>query len=134
MVEIDVIYQGELRCQSQHGPSGNHLITDAPLDNHGRGAAFSPTDLLATSLGSCMLTIMGIQAEKHGWDLTGATARVSKHMSTDLPRRVAKLEVQVRLPEGLDASAVGHLRKAAAQCPVRHSLHPDIEVIERFES
>ncbi|NIP97177.1 MAG: OsmC family protein, partial [Akkermansiaceae bacterium] len=92
MVEIEINYEGQLRCGAEHGPSKDTLKTDAPVDNHGRGEAFSPTDLVATALGSCMLTIMGIVAQRDGIPLEGSRARVVKHMSTDTPRRIAKLE------------------------------------------
>ena len=89
MTLIDSTYQGQLRCQSSHGPSGTLLETDAPTDNQGKGERFSPTDLVATALSTCMLTIMGIVAERHGWSLEGVTARVEKTMSSDAPRRIA---------------------------------------------
>ena len=81
MVMIDVTYLGELRTEAVHGPSGSKVITDAPVDNHGKGEAFSPTDLVATALGSCMLTIMGIVAARHDWNINGATASIEKTMA-----------------------------------------------------
>ncbi len=122
MVSIDLIYGGELRCSAAHGPSGQQLTTDAPTDNQGRGEAFSPTDLLATALGSCMLTIMGITARRHDWDIEGTRAEVIKHMSTDLPRRVSQFE-----------RARTVLRRAALGCPVIHSISSDIQVEHRFD-
>ena len=131
-VEIDVTYQGGLRCQALHGPSQNTLITDAPLDNHGKGEAFSPTDLVATGLGACMLTIMGIVAERHGWDLTGMTAHVTKEMATSPIRRIGTLTVTISIPAEkatvLTVTDRSKLEKAAHSCPVHQSLHPDIEV------
>ena len=91
MVEINVVYEGKLRCKSTHGPSGAVLLTDAPVDNHGQGASFSPTDLVATALGTCMLTVMGIAAERENLDLTGTTVRVVKEMATQPVRRIGKL-------------------------------------------
>jgi len=88
-VEVDVVYQGELRCKATHGPSQDQLTTDAPVDNHGKGESFSPTDLVATALGACSLTIMGIVAERHQIDLAGMKIEVTKEMSKDAPRRIA---------------------------------------------
>ena len=133
MVEMTVEYEGELRCTGQHGPSGTRVVTDAPVDNHGRGQSFSPTDLLATSLGACMLTIMGIRAAREGWDVAGTRARVVKHMVADPRRRVGRLEVSVSVPVELDASARDALREAALSCPVFESLHPAIDVPVHFE-
>lgn len=131
-VEIDVVYQGGLRCQATHGPSQSTLITDAPLDNHGKGEAFSPTDLVATGLGACMMTIMGIVAERNGWDLTGMTTHVTKEMAAAPTRRIGKLIVTITIPTPtaavLTAADRSKLENAAHTCPVHHSLHPDIEV------
>ena len=101
MTTITCRYDGGLRCGAVHGPSGSALSTDAPLDNQGKGECFSPTDLIATSLATCLLTIMGIVAERHGWPLEGAAARVEKTMSSDAPRRISQLEVWIELPAGL---------------------------------
>ena len=122
MTLIDSTYLGELRCRSSHGPSGSALDTDAPTDNQGKGEHFSPTDLVATALSTCMLTIMGIVAERHGWSLEGCSARVEKTMTTDPPRRIAGLTVWVTLPEGLDGQQRAVLRRAAEACPVKRSL------------
>jgi Predicted redox protein, regulator of disulfide bond formation len=96
MVKIDLRYAGGLRCAATHGPSGQTLQTDAPVDNHGRGESFSPTDLVATALGACMATIMGIAAERHEIDLRGMQIEVLKGMSADLPRRIAQLTTTIR--------------------------------------
>ncbi len=122
MTLIDSTYLGELRCRSSHGPSGSELDTDAPTDNQGKGERFSPTDLVATALSTCMLTIMGIVAERHGWSLEGCTTRVEKTMTTEPPRRIAQLTVWVTLPEGLDEQQRTVLRRAAEACPVKRSL------------
>lgn len=122
MTLIDSTYLGELRCRSSHGPSGSELDTDAPTDNQGKGERFSPTDLVATALTTCMLTIMGIVAERHGWSLEGCTTRVEKTMTTEPPRRIARLTVWVTLPEGLDEQQRAVLRRAAEACPVKRSL------------
>ena len=98
MVSISTTYEGHLHCQATHGPSGSKLTTDAPVDNHGRGETFSPTDLVATAFGACMLTIMGIVADRHGIDLNGMTAKTEKVMSTTPPRRIATLNTRITLP------------------------------------
>jgi putative redox protein len=114
-----------------HAPSGRTLETDAPVDNHGRGESFSPTDLLATGLGTCMITTMGILARERGWDLSGTTVVVVKQM-TPPPRRVARLTAEIRVPDegarALDAAARQALEEKAHTCPVRVSLLPAIEV------
>jgi len=126
MVEIQIEYEGGLHTRCLHGPSGASLATDAPLDNRGRGESYSPTDLLATGLGSCMLTTMGILAERHGWRMDGARARVEKHMVAEPSRRVGRLVVELRMPPGLPPDSHGPLERAARGCPVRESLHPDV--------
>ena len=133
MVQIDIEYQGELRCRLTHAPSGTPLLTDAPVDNHGKGESFSPTDLVAGALGACMVTIMGIAADKHGWDLKGTTVTVEKHMTADPVRRIGRVEVRIRVPLDLDAKARAILERAAATCPVHKSIHPDIGVSVTFE-
>ena len=132
MVEINVEYQGGLRCQATHGPSGNQLNTDAPVDNHGRGESFSPTDLVATALGTCVSTIMGIYADRHAIDLTGMRVRVEKHMSEDLPRRIKRLPVEIEVPIALEARHREAIEAAARLCPVHQSLRADIEAPLRF--
>jgi putative redox protein len=132
LVRIDTSYEGDLHCRSVHGPSGRALETDAPVDNHGRGEAFSPTDLLATGLITCMATTMGIVAKKRGWDLGGMAFSVEKIMSAEPPRKVARLEVQFSLPEHsasrLDADARKELEHTAHTCPARLSISPDVAV------
>jgi putative redox protein len=127
MVEMFLEYRGGLECTATHGPSGAALTTDAPVDNHGKGESFSPTDLTATSLGVCMMTVMGIAAEKRGVELKGTTVRVRKHMTTDPPRRIAKLEVEFDLPLPKDHPDRETLEYTARNCPVMLSLHPSIE-------
>ncbi len=126
MVEIEIRYEGGLHTRCLHGPSRAELATDAPVDNRGRGESFSPTDLLATGLGSCMLTTMGILAEREGWTLDGARARVEKHMVAEPSRRVGRLVVELSMPAGLPADSRAPLERAARGCPVRESLHPDV--------
>jgi putative redox protein len=125
---IDSRYAGKLRCQASHGPSGSVLETDAPTDNQGQGARFSPTDLVATALSTCILTIMGIVAERHGWPLEGCQARVEKTMSSDPPRRIARLTVWITLPEGLEERQQRVLQRAAEQCPVKLSLEGSVPI------
>ncbi len=127
MVEIQVDYTGGLRCTAKHGPSGALLSSDAPKDNEGRGESFSPTDLLATALVTCMLTVMGIVAKKHGWKLDGAKGRVEKHMVADPLRRVGRLPIRLELPAGVPKEARPVLEKAALTCPVHLSVNPTID-------
>jgi len=122
MTRIDSRYSGQLRCHSQHGPSGSTLETDAPTDNQGQGERFSPTDLVATALSTCMLTIMGIVAERHGLNLEGTAARVEKTMTSEAPRRIAQLSVWVELPAVLEPQQRALLQRAAENCPVKLSL------------
>ncbi len=122
MTQITSSYSGQLRCASVHGPSGSVLETDAPTDNQGQGERFSPTDLVATALTTCILTIMGIVAERHEWGLEGCTARVEKVMTSEAPRKIANLEVWIELPAHLDAKARKLLQKAGESCPVKVSL------------
>lgn len=127
MVEIEVVYTGDLHAQARHGPSGASLVTDAPKDNEGRGESFSPTDLVATALGTCMLTIMGIVARRHQWKLEGARAHVEKHMATAPVRRIGRLPITIKMPAGLAKDARAALERAAYTCPVHASLHPDVD-------
>ena len=122
MTTIDSRYEGALRCHSSHGPSGSVLETDAPTDNQGKGERFSPTDLVATALSTCILTIMGIVAERHDWPLQGTTARVQKTMGAEAPRRIALLEVWISLPAGLSEQQRDALRRVGESCPVKLSL------------
>ncbi len=126
MATVETVYVGELRTQATHVRSGNQLITDAPLDNHGKGEAFSPTDLLATALGSCMLTVMGIAAEKYEADLIGTTCSITKIMAEN-PRRVAEVHITFNFPKRDFSDKVKTvLERAAHTCPVSKSLHPDL--------
>ena len=125
MVKIDLEYTGGLHCFATHGPSGRTLETDAPVDNHGRGESFSPTDLVATALGACMSTVMGIYAESRGIDLRGMKLTVSKEMTATPPRRIARITTEIWLPAGVKQDAA--LERAALTCPVHASLHPEVE-------
>jgi len=125
MVEMKLVYEGGLHTRAEHGPSAAQLETDAPLDNRGKGESFSPTDLLATSLASCMLTTMAIAAEREGWRIDGARARVLKHMDLDPRRRVGRLVIELEMPSGVPKQARETLEGSARGCPVAASLHPD---------
>ncbi len=126
-VEIAGTYEGGLSVALEHGPSGAKLRTAAPVDNQGDGSSFSPTDLVATALGSCMLTLMGIAANRDGIDITGAQVRVAKEMSAN-PRRIGTLRVKLDLPAGIPVAARAALERAALTCPVHRSLLPAIEI------
>ncbi|MFN6038106.1 MAG: OsmC family protein [Bacteroidota bacterium] len=123
-----IIYEGDLRTTCTHLKSGQSIITDAPTDNHGKGEAFSPTDLLATSLGSCMLTVMGIVADRNDININGTKANITKAM-TENPRRVAEIVVEIIFPNGKTYSdkEKALLENAAKSCPVAKSLHTDID-------
>ena len=121
-------YRGELRCEATHHGSGAVLITDAPIDNAGKGEEFSPTDLLATSVATCMLTIMGITAKSRNWSIEGSTADVEKQMTQSGPRKVEKLRVHLKLPQQLSNEQRSLLQRVAEQCPVKRSLDPSIHL------
>ena len=135
MVEISVTYQGDFHCLSTHGPSGAEVPSDAPKDNLGKGEAFSPTDLTATSLAACMLTTMAIVVQKKSLqvNLGGLSARVRKHMTAEPPRRIAKIEVAVEMPLPASHPDRAALEHAALNCPVSLSLHPEVEQAVTFE-
>jgi putative redox protein len=133
MVEMKLEYEGDLHCRATHGPSGTVLATDAPKDNRGRGESFSPTDLVATALGACMLTILAIKARDEGIDLGRATAAVTKEMVSEPTRRIGRLGVTIRIPLHLPNEAKWRLEAAALGCPVAKSLSPDVEVAVTFK-
>ncbi|HZK82594.1 MAG TPA: OsmC family protein [Humisphaera sp.] len=132
MVEMQITYEGNLRTAIVHEPSGARLITDAPKDNQGEGQSFSPTDLVASALGSCMLTIMGIAARNFKIDITGATVRVQKEMVANPVRRIGKLTVDITVPTKTTEEQQRKLRDAAMTCPVHKSLHPDVQTPVTF--
>jgi putative redox protein len=136
-VHISIDYEGQLRCKSTHGPSKSSFITDAPADNHGKGEAFSPTDLVATALGACVMTTMGILAQRLNIDLAGMHAEVTKDMVSAPFRRIGKLTAKITIPAGkaVSISAVDRekLERAAHTCPVHKSLHPEVESIIELE-
>ena len=126
-VQIEISYDGQLRTTARHGPSGNSFITDAPVDNHGRGESFSPTDLVAVALGTCMATVMGIYAERHGIDLKGMRVSVKKEMVQSPVRRIGKLTTEIHMPLPGNHAHRDALMRTALTCPVHQSLHPDVE-------
>ena len=132
MVKLTTTYEGGLRCRANHGPSGTTLVTDAPTDNHGKGESFSPTDLMATALGACMMTIMGIVADRRGLDLSGMTAETEKVMTAAPPRRIASLKTRITIPLPADHEHRAALEQAALSCPVHKSLHPEIDAAVEF--
>lgn len=131
MVKCGIKYQGDLHCSLTHGPSGAEVSTDAPVDNHGKGESFSPTDLMCAATAACMSTIMGIYAANHQLDLRGMRIEVGKEMSAN-PRRIAKIEVDIHVPLPADTPHRTELENCAKGSPAMHSLHPDIEVPIRW--
>jgi uncharacterized OsmC-like protein len=132
MVKITGEYQGGLHCAALHEPSGNALTTDAPKDNQGRGAAFSPTDLVATAFATCVATTMAIAARKHGVELSAFRYEITKEMSANAPRRIARLALQIWLPTETPLLPPETLQRAAHTCPVHHSLAPEVEKLITF--
>jgi putative redox protein len=133
-VEINITYEGGLHTAATHGPSRNTLITDAPVDNGGKGAAFSPTDLVATALGTCMATVMGLVARRNQLDIDGLQVQVIKEMTADPVRRIGSLKARLVFPPGKPLSATDRakLEAAARACPVKQSLHPDVKTPMEF--
>jgi uncharacterized OsmC-like protein len=133
-VEINIIYEGGLLCTATHGPSRRSLNTDAPVDNGGKGEAFSPTDLVATALGTCMATIMGLVAQRNHLDIAGLQVQVLKEMAADPVRRIGSLKTRLVFPKGkpLSAASRAKLEAAANACPVKQSLHPDVKIPVEF--
>lgn len=127
MVVQNIVYQGDLRCEATHTPSQVKLVTDAPLDNMGKGESFSPTDLMATALSTCLITTMAIAARKYNLELGPCSATVEKHMATTSPRRIAKLVCHITASGIEDANLRKRIEAAAQACPVHQSLHPDVE-------
>ncbi len=125
-------YEGHLRTEATHTASGTVIQTDAPVDNHGRGEAFSPTDLVGTALGTCILTTMAIVAERHQVDLIGSSFRMEKMMSQEPPRRIAQLTVELHLPATLSPADRALMERTAQTCPVALSLNPEIRQEVRF--
>ena len=133
MTKMKTVYLGDLRCEATHLDSGSQIRTVAPKDNNGDGSLFSPTDLFATSLSCCMLTIIGIAARTHGFSIEGTTVTTEKVMAAN-PRRVAELHLDIQLPAGSSYSdkEKALIENAAKTCPVANSLHPDIKKVIEF--
>src|SRR5438128_4680827 len=132
MVKVDINYTGDLHCDAAHGPSQSKIATDAPTDNKGKGEAFSPTDLVATALGTCMSTTMGIKAQELGLNLRGMTVSVQKEMSKEAPRRIVGLPSEVHIPLSADCPQREVLEQAALNCPVHKSLPAEIKRPTKF--
>jgi putative redox protein len=132
MVKVSVNYTGDLHCDATHGPSHSKLSTDAPTDNKGKGEAFSPTDLVATALATCMTTTMGIKAQELGVDLRGMTVSVQKEMSKDPPRRIIALPSEIHIPLPADSRHRKVLEQTALNCPVHKSLPAEIDRPTKF--
>lgn len=131
MVKVTATYEGEKHCEIIHGPSQSKIGTDAPKDNNGKGELFSPTDLIAAATGSCMLTVMSILAEKDGVDIKGSYTTVEKEMLSN-PRRIGKLTVNLYLSKSIPADYRQKLENSALACPVKKSLHPELELPVQF--
>ena len=132
MVEINLKYLGNLNVEAVHEPSQKRITTAAPVDNQGDGSSFSPTDLLATSLASCILTIMGIKSRDRELSIEGTKIRLFKHMVTE-PRRIGKLELHFTFPEGIGVKDQDFLKNVAKTCPVCESISPAIELDFQFD-
>jgi len=132
MVKVDVTYSGDLHCDAKHGPSRSKIATDAPTDNKGKGEAFSPTDLVATALATCMTTTVGIRAQELGVDLRGMSVSVQKEMSKDAPRRIVALPSELHIPLPPDSPYREVLEQTALNCPVHKSLPPEIDRPTKF--
>ena len=132
MVEINVSYEGGLRCRAVHGPSKTELITDAPADNMGKGESFSPTDLVATALATCIATTIGIVAKRKGFEIPSMRVHVEKHMSTDSPRRIVRMPIKLWLPLPPDHPERKLVENTAHGCPVHQSVRADIEMPIEF--
>ena len=126
MSQSNIVYKDNLRTEAVHLSSGEVIITDAPVDNNGKGDAFSPTDLVATALGSCMITIMGIAAQKHNIDISGTSASVKKIMGSN-PRKIDEVVIDISMSNHLNKNDRKRLERAALSCPVHKSLNPDLK-------
>lgn len=133
MVKMTGIYSGEKHCELTHAPSGSKIETDAPLDNQGKGERFSPTDLVAAALGSCVVTTIAIVAERDGVPVKGTTFEVTKEMVSDPRRRIGTLALKVRLPASVPQEYRSKLEHVARHCPVHQSLRPDVQMPMTFE-
>jgi len=132
MVTITGVYEGGLHCNAKHGPSGTVISTDAPRDNQGKGEAFSPTDLVATALATCIVTTMALVARKHGVELDGIRYEVTKEMTASAPRKIARLVVKLWMPQSAKLLPEGLMQTTAKNCPVHISLASDVEKVIEF--
>ena len=132
-VKITGVFKGGLSMAMTHDMSKTTVFTDPPLDNGGEGKSFSPTDLVATALGSCMMSVMAIYAKKHGIDLNGMACAVEKHMSVDLPRRISGLEAVITMPKSLNPEQRSALELIGSACPVIMSIHPEIKLTKTYK-
>ena len=128
MSKIKCSYLGDLKCVSTHLQSGKNIITDAPLDHCGKGENFSPTDLLATSLGTCLLTIMAIKAKASGWELENISLNIEKIMTKNNERKIKELKIDIYIPEGFSNEKINFLKNASKDCPVTRNLSRSLEL------
>ena len=128
MSKLRCSYIGDLKCEAKHLLSGNRIITDAPLDHCGKGESFSPTDLLATSLGSCLLTIMAIKARSNGWELENITLDIEKIMTKNKERKIEQLIIDIYIPEDLPKEKLNFLKNASKDCPVTRNLSDSLDL------
>ena len=124
-IRISCDYLGDLRVRAVHSSSGAEIITDAPVDNQGQGRSFSPTDLAAASVATCMITIIGIQAKSIPLDVAGVKVEIEKHMTKTPPRRIAQLDIKMMMPAGIPEELRPRLIRAAEACPVKQSFRDD---------
>lgn len=127
-VEITAAYTGNLRCTVTHGPSGSQMETDAPTDNHGKGERLSPTDLIAASIVTCVMTTIGIAAQNKAWDVSGMRAKITKEMSATPPRRIARLPVELWMAHALPEEDRKQVEHIARHCPAQNCLSKEIEM------
>ena len=128
MSKISCSYLGDLKCEAKHLQSGNLITTDAPIDHCGKGENFSPTDLLATSLGSCLLTIMSIKARSNGWELKNIYLDIEKIMTKNKERRIAQLKIDIYIPDDLSKEKIDFIKNASEDCPVTRNLSDSLEI------
>ena len=128
MTKVKCFYLGDLNCEAIHEQSGSRIKTDAPLDHCGKGENFSPTDLLATSLGTCLLTIMAIRAKANGWDLVGAYLNIEKLMTKNNDRKIKELIIDIFFPENLSKENFYFLKEASKDCPVTRNLSENLDI------
>jgi len=133
MVKMEAVYQGDLHCQITHGPSGEIIFTDAPVDNQGKGESFSPTDLLGASLASCIATTIAIYANRKGWDMKGMRVEVEKEMQSVPERKIRRLVVKVWIPLDLSEEDRVKVERVAHTCPVHKSIDPSVDMPITFE-